>query len=178
MNPANDPQCATKQIGRVYTAIKDGGWHKLTDIAAATGDPKKSVSSRIRDLRLATNGAHQIEARVVNKTTQNWEYRLKGGDKKPHKGISGVSTPKFRGVIGVTGIQGHYPVNPVAKAGHPAPANNKQVKFLNTKTRQIERISGNKCRVEPLGAFQRVVALDGQGNIIKHLVTTQDLLPL
>lgn len=50
------------------------------------------------------------------------------------------------------------------------------VKFINTKTLQPEFVAKAKCKVEPLGKFQRVVALDDQGRIIPHLVTTESQL--
>ena len=51
-----------------------GHWYKLHEIATQTNDPEASVSARLRDLRKAKFGGHEIERRYVGDGL--WEYRM------------------------------------------------------------------------------------------------------
>ena len=51
------------QLTDVLEALQDGAWHTLADLAAVTGAPEASVSTRLRDLRLEVYGRHPIETR-------------------------------------------------------------------------------------------------------------------
>ena len=57
------------QKGRVWKIVKDGKWHTLAEISAATGDPQPSVSARLRDFRKAKFGGHEVlEERLFDNT--------------------------------------------------------------------------------------------------------------
>lgn len=64
----------TKQIGRVWQAMKDGEWKTLDRIAELTGDPSPSISAQLRHLRKARFGSHVIDRRHVGGGL--YEYRL------------------------------------------------------------------------------------------------------
>ena len=72
--PERDHDRLRAQLGRVKAAMTDGAWHTLGDIAERTGDPEASVSARLRDLRKAKFGGHDIARRYVSRGL--WEYRL------------------------------------------------------------------------------------------------------
>jgi len=73
-DPALDHTRLTKQLGRVYEALRDGNWHSLAAISKGTGDPEASVSARLRDLRKHKFGNHPVEATRL--TGGLWLYRL------------------------------------------------------------------------------------------------------
>lgn len=139
-------QTASTQLQRVLDALQDGQWKTLAQISAITGDVPKSAGSRIRDLRLPAYGGHDISARQL--PSGEWEYRLNTPAAIP----AGVGW--------------------VIHVAQPAA----QVKFINARTLQPEYVDKAKCRVEKMGAFERVVALDDQGKILPHLVTTESSL--
>ena len=62
------------QILRVYTAIKDGRWRTLRQLAETTGDPEASVSAQLRHLRKPRFGGHEIVKRYIKNGL--YEYRL------------------------------------------------------------------------------------------------------
>lgn len=63
------------QMRRVLTAVIDGEWHTLAELAAATDAPEASVSARLRDLRKPQFGGYIVEhdRRAPGGT---WRYRL------------------------------------------------------------------------------------------------------
>lgn len=63
------------QTKKVYTAIKNGKWTTLGEIAKKTGSAETSVSARLRDLRKPQNGGLTVERRR-NKEQGIYEYRL------------------------------------------------------------------------------------------------------
>lgn len=65
------------QHNRVLAVMKDGAWHTLPELAAATGDPEASISARIRDLRKARFGGYVVDRR--RRTVGLNEYRLQVG---------------------------------------------------------------------------------------------------
>lgn len=62
------------QQRRIFDVMSCGYWYKLHEIAAQTNDPEASVSARLRDLRKAKFGGHEIERRYVGDGL--WEYRM------------------------------------------------------------------------------------------------------
>jgi hypothetical protein len=58
----------------VHAVMKDGLWRSLGDIREATGYPEASISARLRDLRKAKFGAHNLERRRT--AGGPFEYRL------------------------------------------------------------------------------------------------------
>src|SRR5688572_20716591 len=65
------------QHARVVAFMKDGGWHTLSEIAEATGDPEASVSARLRDLRKPRFGSYVVEREYVERGL--FRYRLRVG---------------------------------------------------------------------------------------------------
>lgn len=55
----------TGQLARILAYVRDGAWHTLADISAATGAPEASVSAQLRNARKARFGAHTIEREHV-----------------------------------------------------------------------------------------------------------------
>jgi biotin operon repressor len=72
-----DPERLSQQRARVFQAIQDGMWYSLDEIADRTGDPRDSVSARLRDLRKARFGGYVVESRRRD-GGGTWEYRLPG----------------------------------------------------------------------------------------------------
>lgn len=79
-DPALDDARLTRQLGRVFEAIRGGEWLTLQDIADATGDPHASISAQLRHLRKARFGSHLVEKRRRTATCGTWEYRLRPQD--------------------------------------------------------------------------------------------------
>lgn len=72
------------QAQRVVDLISDGEWRTLAEIAATTGDPEASVSARLRDLRKAKFGRHEIDRRQRDPDVPGlYEYRLGGRTPPP-----------------------------------------------------------------------------------------------
>jgi hypothetical protein len=66
-----------RQARMVWRVIRDGRWHTLAELAAATGgEPEASVSARLRDFRKARFGSHRIARRYIAHGL--WEYRWEG----------------------------------------------------------------------------------------------------
>lgn len=62
------------QIKRVHSAMSDGKWRTLSQIAGLTGDPEASVSAQMRNLRKIPFGAHKVEKKFIGNGL--YEYRL------------------------------------------------------------------------------------------------------
>jgi hypothetical protein len=71
---ARDGDRLNAQLGRVLAVLKDHRWHTLGDISSQTHDPQASISARIRDLRKARYGGHEVKRRYVERGL--WEYKL------------------------------------------------------------------------------------------------------
>lgn len=69
------------QHHRVLAFMRDGRFHTLAEIAAATNDPEASVSARLRDLRKERFGSHVIERLYVERGL--FKYRLRVGQLEP-----------------------------------------------------------------------------------------------
>ncbi len=72
--PELDGERLSGQLERVRAAMLDGAWRSLAELAARTGAPEASVSSRLRDLRKARFGAHIVERR--RRGPGLFEYRM------------------------------------------------------------------------------------------------------
>ena len=79
----DDRERLNRQARRVYRVMLDNRWHTLGEIGELTGDPEQSVSARLRDLRKARFGAHEIERRRVVGIPGLWEYRMTGRRVQP-----------------------------------------------------------------------------------------------
>lgn len=76
VDSARDNARLDRQMHRVSELMSDGQWRTLEQISEATGDPQTSVSARLRDLRKARWGNHNIERRYVKRGL--FEYRMGG----------------------------------------------------------------------------------------------------
>ena len=68
-----DQERLGSQLLRVAEVMIDGAWHSLPEMEEMTGDPKQSISARLRDMRKEKFGKCQIERRNIG--GGNWEYR-------------------------------------------------------------------------------------------------------
>lgn len=55
-----DSERLSGQQGRIITAMKNGEWRTLREIAEMTGDPEPSISAQLRHLRKPRFGGHTI----------------------------------------------------------------------------------------------------------------------
>lgn len=62
------------QLEDVLSVMRDGEWHTLDAISAATGHPQASVSARLRDLRKPRWGSHTVERAYVERGL--FKYRM------------------------------------------------------------------------------------------------------
>jgi Fic family protein len=75
--PKYDRKRLTGQILRVYSAIKEGNWLTLNEIAQITGDPQASISAQLRHLRKERFGSYIINKRPRgNRSRGLWEYKI------------------------------------------------------------------------------------------------------
>lgn len=78
--PARDEARLTGQLAAVFEVMKDGRERSLVELATAVGNlmgrraSEAAVSARIRDLRKAQFGGHQVDHR--NTGGGLWVYRL------------------------------------------------------------------------------------------------------
>jgi hypothetical protein len=76
-DPALDHERLTKQLGRVFEAIRDGEWRTLAELEAMTGgEPQASISAQLRHLRKPRFGNYVIEKRRREPEGGTWEYRM------------------------------------------------------------------------------------------------------
>lgn len=78
-DPAQDGARLGRQLVDVFGVMKDGRWHTLREVADIVGAPEGSVSARLRDLRKARFGGHDVVKRRVDGGL--WEYRMVGGER-------------------------------------------------------------------------------------------------
>ena len=71
---AKDGKRLRSQLDRVRALMIDGEWRTLGDISMRCGGSEASVSARLRDLRKATMGLHQVERRRLGRGL--WQYRV------------------------------------------------------------------------------------------------------
>ena len=65
-----------RQMQAVWKVVQDKEWHTLYEISEKTGEPEQSVSARLRDLRKARFGNHDVMRRYLGEGL--WEYRVAG----------------------------------------------------------------------------------------------------
>lgn len=70
---ARDFDRLNAQQADVWAVVRDGQWHTLRGIAAATGHPEASVSARLRDFRKM---GRVIDREYVERGL--WKYRVRG----------------------------------------------------------------------------------------------------
>ena len=76
-DPQFDHERLKKQMGRIYSFMRGGVWHTLSEIATATGDPEASVSAQLRHLRKPRFGGYKIDKQHRGERAAGlWEYRL------------------------------------------------------------------------------------------------------
>jgi hypothetical protein len=76
-DPAFDQDRLSKQLGRVFDTMRDGGWRTLQEIADATGDPQASISAQLRHLRKPRFGGYTVEKRRRGLPEHGlYEYRM------------------------------------------------------------------------------------------------------
>ena len=76
-DPALDQDRLTKQLGRVWDAMKDGEWLTLVEIGQLSDAPEESVSAQLRHLRKPRFGAYLIEKRRRGDPRSGlWEYKM------------------------------------------------------------------------------------------------------
>lgn len=73
-DPVLDCSRLTDQLLDVFELMKDGRWRTLSEIADHTRHPPQSVSARLRDLRKAKYGAHEVKGQRVG--GGSWQYQL------------------------------------------------------------------------------------------------------
>jgi hypothetical protein len=73
--PERDDARLTSQMKRVFSAIEDGQWRALHELAKITGDPEASISAQLRHLRKPRFGSYTIERSHVRHGL--YLYRLK-----------------------------------------------------------------------------------------------------
>jgi hypothetical protein len=71
---ARDRARLSRQLNRVWEAMRDRRWRTLGDLAEELGDPEASISARLRDLRKEKFGGYRVRRRYVRRGL--WEYRL------------------------------------------------------------------------------------------------------
>lgn len=74
---ALDADRLTSQLARVRQYMQSVGWVTLHEIAQATGYPEGSISARLRDLRKARFGSHEVLRR--RRSPGTFEYRVNRG---------------------------------------------------------------------------------------------------
>lgn len=76
-DPALDDARLTTQMGKVYSIMKDGRWHTLTEIHLATDEPEASVSAQLRHLRKERFGHYIVDKRHRGERCHGlFEYQL------------------------------------------------------------------------------------------------------
>ena len=76
-NPLLDKERLSKQIGRIFTFMKDQEWKTLSEIAISTNDPEASISAQLRHLRKKRFGNHTVnKIRRGNPKQGLFEYQL------------------------------------------------------------------------------------------------------
>lgn len=74
-DPAKDKARLNRQLQIVFDCMKDGKFRTLREIATLTKEPEASISARLRDLRKARFGGHEVLRQ--RRTEGLFEYSLK-----------------------------------------------------------------------------------------------------
>ena len=75
-NPSLDHVRLTGLLQKVFRAMSDGNWHRLSELAYKCQGSEASVSARIRDLRKDKFGAFQVDRKRHEKVKGLFLYRL------------------------------------------------------------------------------------------------------
>ena len=76
-DPAFDQGPLPKQLGRIFTLMRDGGRRTLDEIATSTGDPAARISAQLRHLRKPRFGGYTVQKRRRGLPDHGpYEYRL------------------------------------------------------------------------------------------------------
>ena len=76
-SPKFDNIRLSKQILRVFDAMKDSQWRTLGEIESITGDPQASLSAQLRNLRKQRFGSHEVFKQIRGERKDGlYEYRL------------------------------------------------------------------------------------------------------
>jgi len=76
-DPKFDDQRLKKQLGRVFSCMRDGEWRTLSEIESLIGDPQASVSAQLRHLRKKKFGAYVVNKRPRGERSLGlFEYQL------------------------------------------------------------------------------------------------------
>lgn len=75
--PEFDERRLGAQMRRVRSAMADGEWRTLAELADVASAPEASVSARLRDLRKRRFGSHVVERRHRGEPVRGlYEYRV------------------------------------------------------------------------------------------------------
>lgn len=165
-NPATNANRTDTVIGRTFELMRDGQWRTLTDISSETGDDPRRIASRLRDLRMTQYGGYSIDTQ--QQSAYVWKYRLTGvGAVAPLANQANQAQPA---------APQPTPAIPAASPLPFTPSFGDSVRFLNIYTLQPEDVDEEFCTEIPYGGSTRVVAVDTNDVVQKHLVTTQRTL--
>lgn len=78
--PMRDDVRLTKQLMRVWDAVKDGSWKTLSQIAAEASAPESSVSAQLRHLRKPRFGSHEVQKQHMGHGL--YKYRVIPNDER------------------------------------------------------------------------------------------------
>lgn len=117
--PELDFERLSTLLERVHATMRDGQWHTLAGLVRNCGGSEASVSARLRDLRKARHGYHDIRKRRVEGHPGLFEYRMHsarpignvGLTWQPANRYAWLSTPE-----GFTVAHVAHPVPPVGSA--------------------------------------------------------------
>ena len=80
-----DQRRLTGQIKRVFSAMRDGEWRTLSELASLTNDPHASVSAQLRHLRKPRFGSHEVNKQSRGEREVGlFEYQLIINDEASH----------------------------------------------------------------------------------------------
>jgi hypothetical protein len=75
-DPALDGPRLGGQLAAVRRALASGGWWTLRELSTFCGGSEAGVSARLRDLRKAKFGGHEVDRERVPGGSGLWRYRL------------------------------------------------------------------------------------------------------
>ncbi len=85
-DPALDKDRLSKQLGRVWSVMKDGEWRTIHEIRSRVSgyyvkgklasDTESAISARLRDFRKKEFGSYILERRRCHEYAGRYEYRL------------------------------------------------------------------------------------------------------
>ncbi len=75
--PRFDLKRLTGQALKIFTAMQDGTFRTLAEIAQITGYGESSISAQLRNFRKQSFGGHQVSKRPRGERVNGlWEYKL------------------------------------------------------------------------------------------------------